>query len=82
MRLHQLPRGETSIIIDVAWSDLPPDDARRLRGLGVEAGAEVELLHRGILFWGDPLAVRINRMTVAMRKSHAAAISCGEPEQA
>jgi ferrous iron transport protein A len=31
-------------------------------------------LHRGALFFRDPLAVRIGRMRVVMRAAHAAAI--------
>jgi len=60
----------------VEWALLPADEARRLQALGVEPGVEVEVLHRGILLWKDPLAIRIGQMTVAMRRAHAAAILC------
>jgi Fe2+ transport system protein FeoA len=33
-------------------------------------------MHKGILVWRDPLAVRVGRMTVALRSNVAAAIDC------
>lgn len=78
MQLDQLSKDRIAVVTDVRWSALPPAEAQRLRALGIEEGAEVELLQRGILFWRDPLAVRVNRMTIAMRRSHAAAIACRE----
>jgi Fe2+ transport system protein FeoA len=33
-------------------------------------------MHKGILMWRDPLAVRVGRMTVALRSNVAAAIDC------
>lgn len=47
-----------------------------MRALGIEVGANIEALHRGILFWRDPIAVRVGRMSVAIRKKTAAAICC------
>jgi len=47
-----------------------------LRSLGFEPGVTIEALHKGILMWRDPLAVRIGRMTVALRTKVAAAIDC------
>jgi ferrous iron transport protein A len=54
---------------------LSPGEGRRLREFGFDDGMEVENLHRGWFLFKDPLAVRIGRMTVAIRKAHAAAIS-------
>jgi ferrous iron transport protein A len=51
---------------------------RRLIELGFVEGARVEILHQG-LFGGDPIAVRINEATVALRRREAAAILV-EPE--
>jgi ferrous iron transport protein A len=34
----------------------------------------VEPLHRGWFLFRDPLAVRVGRMTVAIRAAHAAAV--------
>ena len=51
---------------------------RRLIELGFVERARVEILHQG-LFGGDPIAVRINEATVALRRREAAAILV-EPE--
>ena len=51
---------------------------RRLIELGFVEGARVEILHQG-LFGGDPIAVRINEATVALRRREAASILV-EPE--
>ena len=52
---------------------------RRLIELGFVEGARVEILHQG-LFGGDPIAVRINEATVALRRREAASILV-EPER-
>ncbi|HET9616448.1 MAG TPA: FeoA family protein [Pseudolabrys sp.] len=55
-------------------SGVPPDELeRRLLELGFTEGAEVEILHEG-LFGRDPIAVRINDATVAIRRREAMAI--------
>lgn len=46
-----------------------------MRELGFATGEEIELIHGGGWFTRDPIACRIGRMTVAIRKSHAAAIT-------
>jgi ferrous iron transport protein A len=46
---------------------------RRLIELGFIEGARVELLHQGP-FGGDPIAVRVDESTVALRRRDAAAI--------
>jgi ferrous iron transport protein A len=46
---------------------------RRLIELGFVEGARVEVLHRG-LFRGDPIAVRVNETTVALRRRNAASV--------
>jgi len=45
-----------------------------MRELGFDEGVAVETLHRGPLGL-DPIACRIGRMTVAIRRAHAAAVS-------
>ncbi|MFL5268955.1 MAG: ferrous iron transport protein A [Stellaceae bacterium] len=52
---------------------------RRLIELGFVEGARVEILHQG-LFGRDPIAVRINEATVALRRREAASILV-EPER-
>jgi ferrous iron transport protein A len=46
---------------------------RRLIELGFTEGASVEILHEGI-FGRDPIAVRVNGATVALRRREAMAI--------
>ncbi len=61
-------------ITAVDWDGLNASEAQRLQGFGFEVGAQVEALHRAGLFGRDPLAVKIGRMTIALRKAQAAAI--------
>ena len=75
MTLDQLPLDSPAVISGIDWTLLDAREARRLRELGFDEGAEVSALHRGVLFWRDPLAIRIGRMTVALRKAHAAAMT-------
>ena len=46
---------------------------RQLIELGFVEGARVEVLHQG-LFGHDPIAVRVNEATVALRRREAAAV--------
>ena len=57
----------------IEWTRLAPPEARRLRELGFDEGVEVEVLHRA-RFGRGPVACRIGRMTVALRRVVAAAI--------
>ncbi|MCA1661507.1 MAG: ferrous iron transport protein A [Novosphingobium sp.] len=54
---------------------LVPEEAQRLRALGLDLGAKVSLAYRGVFAGRDPLAVEIGRMTVALRRAHAKAMS-------
>lgn len=74
MRLDQLPFRTPAIVKSIDWTVLSDGDGKRLRNLGFDEGVEIEALHAAP--WGkDPLAVRIGRMTVAMRRAQAAAVS-------
>ncbi|MFZ9396165.1 MAG: FeoA family protein [Erythrobacter sp.] len=83
MTLDQLRPGSTATITHVAWDSLAPEEALRLRALGVDSGATVTVAHRGVFGGRDPIAVTLGRMTVAMRRVHAAAMevapAAGEP---
>ena len=68
-----LRRGERATIRAIDDSG-DAATARRLHEMGFDDGVDVELLHRGPV-GGDPLAVRVGNMTVALRKSLAARIS-------
>ena len=71
--LAQLPRNHAGTVAAVDWSVLTPPEARRLRELGLDEGVQVELL-RGSGILGGPVACRIGRMTVALRRHVARAI--------
>lgn len=74
MTLDQLPLGSGARISAVDWAALVPEEARRLRALGLEEGARVAVAHRGVLGGSDPIAITVGRMTVAVRRAHAAAM--------
>lgn len=75
MTLDQLSRGARATIIAVDWPSLPAEEGKRLRLLGLDEGADVEVAHRGVFAGRDPLAVKIGTMTVALRRVHAAAMT-------
>ncbi|MBU6252824.1 MAG: ferrous iron transport protein A [Alphaproteobacteria bacterium] len=74
MHLDTLPLNQIARISRIHWSRLSEAEGHRLRCLGFDEGVEVQPLHRGWLLFKDPLAVRVGRMTVAIRATHAAAI--------
>ena len=71
--LDQLKLGTRARIAAVDWSALGEKEGSRLRHFGFDEGVMVEPLHLGP-FGKDPLAVRVGRMTVAIRRSHARAV--------
>lgn len=74
MTLDLLPIGQTARIVAVDWPALVEEEALRLRALGLDAGAEVSVAHRGVFAGRDPLAITVGRMTVALRRVHARAM--------
>ena len=74
MTLDDLDNATPATIFGVNWSAIAPDEAKRLRALGVDEGAEVTVTHRGVFGTRDPIALRMGRMTIALRRAHAAAI--------
>lgn len=78
MRLGLAKRGYSGVIhhLDAGKVDssLPaPELESRLIELGFVEGARVELLHEGIL-GRDPIAVRVENVTVAVRRREAMAV--------
>lgn len=71
--LDQLKLGKRARIAVIDWSALGEKEASRLRHFGFDEGVSVEPLHLGP-FGRDPLAIRVGRMTVAIRRSHAKAV--------
>ena len=74
LSLDQLPFRTPAIVTAIDWPRLSDGDARRLRNLGFDEGVTVEALHAAP-FGKDPLAVRVGRMTVAMRRALASAVA-------
>ena len=71
--LDQLQIGLRASIASIDWDTLEDGEAARLRHFGFDEGVTVEPLHLGP-FGRDPLAIRVGRMTVAIRRSHARAV--------
>lgn len=69
--LDALPPGRIGRV--AGFAALSGHIADRLLELGFEEGAEVEMLHRAPL-GGDPVAVRVDGGTVALRRALARAI--------
>ena len=74
MRLDDLPLNSPATIANIDWAALGDTASRRLRAFGFEDGAAIEALHFGGGFAQDPIALRIGRMTIAVRRVQAAAI--------
>jgi ferrous iron transport protein A len=72
--LDQLKIGMRARISTIDWESLDHGEACRLRHFGFDEGVAVQPLHLGP-FGRDPLAVRVGRMTVAIRRIHARAVS-------
>jgi ferrous iron transport protein A len=68
-RLHieDLRRGEIATIVAIDRDRVDPENARQLHEMGFDEGVDVELLHRAP-FGGDPIALRVGNMSVALRK--------------
>jgi ferrous iron transport protein A len=63
-----------AILVADDRSGLPPEELeRRLIELGFVEGAAVEILHEGA-FGRDPIAVRVDHATVALRRREAMSI--------
>jgi ferrous iron transport protein A len=71
--LDQLPYHRPAKVTGIAWESLTQSDARRLRNLGFDEGVAIEALH-GAPFGRDPIAVRVGRMQVAIRRAQARTI--------
>ncbi len=74
MTLDQITRGKSARISHVDWDKLAAAEGQRLRALGLDEGAQVSLAHRGVFGGSDPVAITVGRMTVAVRRAHAAAM--------
>lgn len=68
--IDALAVGEVALIAAIDRAGLDPSTAQRLCELGFDEGVDVEILHRAP-FGGDPLAVRVGNMVVALRRDMA-----------
>ena len=74
MKLDALERGRRATITSVDWDAIAPEEGKRLRALGLDEGARIAIAHRGVFGGRDPIAVMVGRMTIAIRRVHAAAM--------
>jgi len=73
--LDQLALRQNAEVVSIDWTAISENEGRRLRALGVDEGVAVEKLYKGMFGLSDPIALKVGRMTIAVRKSHAEAIS-------
>jgi ferrous iron transport protein A len=73
VRLDQLPLHQASRIASIDWTELAPREAQRLRELGFDSGVAIEALHRSAM--SGPLACRVGRMIIAVRRKVAAKVT-------
>ncbi|HEX6219354.1 MAG TPA: FeoA family protein [Sphingomicrobium sp.] len=71
--LDLLAVGVRARVDAIDWAGLAEAEANRLRHFGFDDGVIVETLHLGP-FGRDPIAIRVGRMTVAIRRAHARAV--------
>lgn len=73
--LDKLAMRQTAEIASIDWASMSEAEGSRLRALGLDEGVAVEKLHKGMFGFSDPIALKVGRMKIAVRKSHAQAIS-------
>jgi ferrous iron transport protein A len=73
LSLDQLALGTKALVASVDWGVLDEAEGNRLKHFGFDEGVAVEALHLGP-FGRDPIAIRVGRMTVAIRRKHAGAV--------
>jgi ferrous iron transport protein A len=71
--LDQLKLGACARVASIDWDLLGEPEASRLKHFGFDEGVSVQPLHLGP-FGRDPVAIRVGRMTVAIRRTQARAV--------
>jgi ferrous iron transport protein A len=71
--LDLLQVGRKARVQSIDWTALGDAEACRLQHFGFDDGVTVEPLHVGPI-GRDPIAIRVGRMTVAIRRRHAGAV--------
>ena len=69
LTLATLPKGRAATIARIAPSKDGSLTEQRLLEIGFEEGKKVEVVHFGL--FGDPMAVRVDRQTIALRRREA-----------
>ena len=72
-RIDKLAAGLPAIITGIDRAACGDTVWRRLHEMGFDEGVDVEVLHRAPL--GDPIALRVGNMTIAIRRAEAASIA-------
>jgi ferrous iron transport protein A len=80
LSLDQLEIGTKARVLSIDWASLEDAEGSRLRHFGFDEGITVEPLHLGP-FGRDPIAIRVGRMTVAIRRRHALAVRVATLQQ-
>jgi ferrous iron transport protein A len=80
LSLDRLQVGTKARVLSIDWKGLDDAESCRLRHFGFDEGVTVEPLHLGP-FGRDPMAIRVGRMTVAIRRKHAGAVRVTPLEQ-
>jgi ferrous iron transport protein A len=78
--LAHAARNVPGTVASIDWESLSASEARRLREFGLDEGVEVELV-KPVGWLGGPAAVRIGRMTVALRRHITEAIRVAVPAE-
>lgn len=71
--IADLHPGEIATIVSIDRGGVDSANARQLHEMGFDEGVDIELLHRAP-FGGDPIALRVGNMCVALRKKLAAMV--------
>lgn len=77
LRLDELPLRRHATVSGIDWDGIEPTEAKRLREFGFDEGVAVVNLHIGPI-GRDPIACRVGRMTIALRRKVAGAIQVVE----
>lgn len=77
--LDLLSLNQRAEVVAIDWAAISDNEGRRLRALGIDKGVSVEKLYKGMFGMNDPIALKVGRMMIAVRRSHAKAISVCPP---
>lgn len=73
--LSSLKPGQKALILAIGQAEDGDEFQLRLHEMGFDEGLVVEVVHRGL--FGDPIAVNLDGVTIALRRADAAHIQVG-----